>query len=109
MGTGIYGGWKVIDERSWTSSLAAELGEIAQAAVAGYSDNRPVTTALVESRLVNAETGQLPTCMTARTPGGSLVGWVAVRHPERDEQYGRLWGPVVTDSVRGRGLGCSKQ
>ncbi|MDH6145854.1 MULTISPECIES: GNAT family N-acetyltransferase [Kitasatospora] len=84
--------------------LAAELAELAQRCIHGFSDNRPVSVTLVRSRLTNALTGEPPLLVTARRHG-MLVGWCAVRSPEPGEVRARLWGPVVDPSMRRTGLG----
>ncbi|MCL3998886.1 GNAT family N-acetyltransferase [Streptomyces lavenduligriseus] len=89
---------------SLPESLCGELAALSQECIVGYSDDRPVSAALVRSRLTNALTAAPPVLAIART-GRELLGWCAVRRPEPGEARARLWGPVVAPSARGAGLG----
>ncbi|MDN3260822.1 GNAT family N-acetyltransferase [Streptomyces sp. CSDS2] len=85
-------------------SLCGELAALSQECIVGYSDDRPVSAALVRSRLTNALTGAPPVLAVTRDERG-LLGWCAVRRPEPGEARARLWGPVVAPSARRGGLG----
>ncbi|MFI8459100.1 GNAT family N-acetyltransferase [Kitasatospora sp. NPDC085464] len=86
--------------------LCEELAALAQHCIAGFSDDRPVSSSLVRSRLTNALTGESPVLAVARD-GQEMVGWCAVRRPEPGEARARLWGPVVAPSARRTGLGTA--
>ncbi|MGW6605320.1 GNAT family N-acetyltransferase [Streptomyces sp. NPDC055036] len=87
-----------------SGDVCAELADLAQQGIAGYSDDRPVSTALVHSRLTNALTGEPPVLAVARD-WQEMTGWCAVRRPEPGEARARLWGPVVAPAARRAGLG----
>jgi len=89
-----------------TDSLAAEVAELAQGAIRGFSDERPVNGALVSSRLNSPANKRAPEILVCRHRGQVIAG-LAVRTPTPDEPRARLWGPVVAEPHRRRGLGST--
>ncbi|GAA1818305.1 GNAT family N-acetyltransferase [Planosporangium flavigriseum] len=85
--------------------LDAELAALGYAVVAGWPDQRPITDALVRSRL--CPIGQVAATLLAthRTPGGRLIAAAALRWPGYPGTPGRLWGPIIHPAHRRRGLG----
>lgn len=86
-------------------ALDAELADLAYAATHSFSDQRPITPALVRSRL--AAHGQAPPTNLAslRTGAGALIAAAALRHPSSPGGTGRLWGPLVRPGHQRAGLG----
>ncbi|WP_239335314.1 GNAT family N-acetyltransferase [Frankia sp. CiP3] len=86
-------------------ALDAELAELAYASVRGWPDQRPITPALVRSRLRAA--GDAPPTSLAfhRDNAGRLKAAAALRWPSRSHAVGRIWGPIVHPTAQRRGLG----
>ncbi len=76
-------------------TIDQELATLAYTAVQGWPDQRPITPALVASRLQPA--GHAPPTVIAitRSPNGTLIGAAALRWPAYPTTPGRLWGPVI--------------
>ncbi|WP_301125981.1 hypothetical protein [Streptomyces cacaoi] len=96
-----------LDVRPYTPGirLDAELAELGYACAYGFADQRPITPALVRSRLTahgQAPPTQLATC---RAPDGTLGAAAALRYPTAAGGTGRLWGPLVHPARRRSGLG----
>ncbi|WP_329423439.1 serine/threonine-protein phosphatase [Streptosporangium sp. NBC_01495] len=87
--------------------LDTELAGLGYAAICGWPDQRPVTTALARSQL-RPFADSPPTLMfLARTAGGVLVAAAALRYPSGPGAPARLWGPVVTPNRQEHGLGTA--
>ncbi|GAA0818203.1 GNAT family N-acetyltransferase [Streptosporangium amethystogenes subsp. fukuiense] len=85
--------------------LDDELAGLGYAAMRGWPDQRPVTAALVRSRL-RPPGKALPTMLfVSRTASGGLAAAAAVRHSAAPGAPARLWGPVVAPEWQRRGLG----
>jgi GNAT superfamily N-acetyltransferase len=84
-------------------ALDDDLAALAYLCIRGWADQRPVTSALVRSRLRPAT--QSATTMIALTHHHDvLIGTAALRPPTPDG-LGRLWGPLVHPDHRGAGHG----
>ena len=93
----------VVDYRSEVQ-LDAELAELVYRSVQGWSDQRPITGALVRSLLRPA--GMTATTLVLhRGEDGRLLGAAAVRWPATSDATGRTWGPMVLPDARGKGIG----
>jgi GNAT superfamily N-acetyltransferase len=93
----------LIDYRS-DVDLDAELAQLVYLSVQGWSDQRPITGALVRSLLRPG--GMTATSLVLhRGEDGRLLGAGAVRWPPTLDATGRTWGPLVLPSERGRGIG----
>src|SRR5688572_29065858 len=93
----------VVDYRP-DPDLDAELAQLVYLAVQGWSDQRPITGALVRSLLRPA--GMTATTLALhRGDDGQLLGFAALRWPATLDTSGRLWGPYVHPDERGRGVG----
>ncbi|MER6829115.1 GNAT family N-acetyltransferase [Streptosporangium sp. NPDC000563] len=87
------------------TALDEELAALGYAAMRGWPDQRPVTAALVRSRL-HPPGGAFPTIMVvARSATGGLAGAAALRHPAAPGAPARLWGPAVAPEWQRQGLG----
>ncbi|MFD8560642.1 hypothetical protein ACFV1N_25495 [Streptosporangium canum] len=89
------------------TGLDNELAQLGYAAMYGWPDQRPVTGALVRSRLRPQGGAAATTLLLARTPGGDLAGAAALRHPAAAGRAARLWGPVIAPHRQRRGLGAA--
>jgi GNAT superfamily N-acetyltransferase len=87
------------------TSLDAELAALGYAAVSGWPDQRPITAALVRSRLRPAGHAAATMLATHRDSAGRLVGAAALRWPSYPDTPGRLWGPIVHPAHRHQGIG----
>lgn len=96
----------LISRELLTEPLAAEVAELAQGAIRGFSDERPVNGALVASRLNSPANKMEPEILVCRHRGQVIAG-LAVRTPTQDEPRARLWGPVVAGAHRRRGVGSA--
>lgn len=103
-GTAVHGPHRVGLVDGLDDRRCEELAALTRRCIAGFSDDRPVSSSLVRSRLTNALTGEPPVLAVARH-GRDMLGWCAVRRPEPGEQRARVWGPVVAPPVRRTGLG----
>ncbi|WP_329079781.1 MULTISPECIES: GNAT family N-acetyltransferase [unclassified Streptosporangium] len=87
------------------TALDEELAGLGYAAMRGWPDQRPVTAALVRSRL-HPPGGAFPTIMVvARSATGALAGAATLRHPAAPGAPARLWGPAVAPEWQRQGLG----
>ncbi|WP_433358871.1 GNAT family N-acetyltransferase [Streptosporangium sp. CA-115845] len=87
--------------------LDRELAHLGYAAMVGWADQRPVTDALVRSRLRPPANGAATTVFLARSAGGALSGAAALRQPTAPGGPARVWGPIVDPSCQRRGLGTA--
>ncbi|MEZ0076263.1 N-acetyltransferase family protein [Planotetraspora sp. GP83] len=88
------------------TALDDELATLGYAAMRGWPDQRPVTGALVRSRLrPSGGTGPATSLILARTPAGNLAGAAALRHPAVPGTPARLWGPVIAPEWQRGGIG----
>lgn len=93
----------VTDYRS-DPALDVELAELVYRSIQGWSDQRPITAALVRSLLRPA--GMTATTLVLhRGEDGRLLGAGALRWPATLDAAGRTWGPIVLPEERGRGIG----
>ncbi len=101
------------------TALDGQLAALAYTAMSGWPDQRPVTPALVRSRLTITSTPPAePTTVRLTVPGtavsslvvtcrdttGQVIAAAALR-PATPMGPGRLWGPGVDPAHRGNGLG----
>ena len=84
-----------------------EMAQVAAAAIRGYSDDRPVDSRLVRSRLFRPSDHAEPVVYLARDRATHLVGWTALRPRDHHESHARLWGPVVALNHRNQGIGTA--
>lgn len=103
MNTGVHA--ITVAEHRPDARLDAALSVLAHQVIAGWPDQRPVTPALVRSRLHAPPQAPATIIATHHTANGVLVGAAALRHPEGPHGTGRLWGPIVHPAHRRRGLG----
>ncbi|WP_066374676.1 GNAT family N-acetyltransferase [Herbidospora mongoliensis] len=86
--------------------LDEELADLGYAAMRGWPDQRPVTPALVRSRLRPSGNAQPTTVLLARLTDGTLAAAAALRQAGPGLPA-RLWGPVVAPEWQKRGLGTA--
>ncbi|WP_082801670.1 GNAT family N-acetyltransferase [Herbidospora cretacea] len=89
------------------TALDEKLADLGYAAMRGWPDQRPVTSALVRSRLRRNGNAQPTTMLLARLPNGTLAGAAALRHGTAPGLSARLWGPIVAPEWQRRGLGTA--
>lgn len=94
----------LIEDYRSTPELDAELAELAYAAIHGWSDQRPLTPAIVRS-LLRPGGMTATTLALSRDRNGRLLGAAALRWPATLSASGRLWGPIVHPSAQRAGVG----
>jgi hypothetical protein len=87
------------------NALDLALARLSYSSISTRSDHRPVTQALVRSRLTHVHGGPPTTLLLCRENDSGLLGAAALRWPERFSGTGKLWGPVVANNHRARHLG----
>ncbi|WP_062356232.1 GNAT family N-acetyltransferase [Herbidospora yilanensis] len=87
--------------------LDEELADLGYAAMRGWPDQRPVTSALVRSRLRPSGNALPTTVFLARLADGTLAAAAALRHAAAPGSSARLWGPIVAPEWQQRGLGTA--
>ncbi|WP_180931199.1 GNAT family N-acetyltransferase [Streptomyces sp. AJS327] len=87
--------------------LDVELAQLGYACVHGWPDQRPITPALVRSRLAAPALAPPTLVVTIRTHQGELAAAAALRHPASPTATARLWGPLVHPTHQRHGLGHS--
>lgn len=97
--------WTVTTNPELDESLLREMAELASAAIRDCSDDRPVDSRLVRSRLFRPSDDAPPLVCLVRGDSGPLIGWAAIRRQDTYESRARLWGPIVTSDSRGQGIG----
>lgn len=85
--------------------LDDEFAQLGYDGMSGWPDQRPVTAALVRSRLRPAGSAPPTRLVQARTSSGVLAGATALRYPPAPGAAARLWGPVVAFDWQRHGLG----
>jgi len=98
--------WTLTTHPGLDESLLRELAELAGAEIRGYSDDRPVDSRLIRSRLFRPSDDAEPVACLVRGRTGRLIGWAAMRQQDTYESHARLWGPIVTSDSRGQGVGA---
>ncbi|WP_061294112.1 GNAT family N-acetyltransferase [Herbidospora cretacea] len=89
------------------TALDEELADLGYAAMCGWPDQRPVTSALVRSRLRPSGNAQPTTVLLARLGDGTLAAAAALRYAAGPGSSARLWGPIVAPDCQKRGLGTA--
>ncbi|MFH0246112.1 GNAT family N-acetyltransferase [Streptomyces sp. HK10] len=88
------------------TGLDDQLAALGYACIHGWPDQRPITPALVRSRLrPPSKAAALTLLATVHTTGGELIAAAALRHSAAPGGTGRLWGPLVHPAHQRRGLG----
>lgn len=87
--------------------LDEELAGLGYAAMRGWPDQRPVTAALVRSRLRPQGTVPPSIVFLVRSASGGLAAAAALRQPAGPTASARLWGPVVAPEWQRKGLGSA--
>ncbi|WP_322769838.1 GNAT family N-acetyltransferase [Frankia sp. Cr1] len=86
-------------------ALDTELAALAYACLRGWPDQRPITAALVRSRLHPIGHAPATTLGLHHDDHGALTAAAAIRWPTGTGDVGRIWGPLVHPTTQRNGLG----